>query len=257
MGISVKTLSAALAALSISALSFAHHEASFADIPLEKRIKMSEKTEDWSVEPTVVAIGANGIPSDAIVMFDDNLDQWESIQGGDAQWNLRGGVLTVEPGKGDIRSKQSFCDVQVHLEWRAPTGMDDKQGQQRNNAGIFFQERYELQILDSYNNRTYGNGQAGAIYKQQPPLVNAMKPAGQWQSYDIIYTAPHFNGEKRISKGSITAIHNGVVVQNHHLINGTTEWIGPPQVDAHGCAPFKLQDHGNLVSFRNFWVREL
>ncbi len=257
MGVSFNKISAALAALTVSAAGFAHHESSFEHLPIETRVKMSEKTEDWSVEPKVVTAADNLPPSDAIVMFADNLDEWQSTKGGEAQWTLAGGVLTVAPGKGDIRTKRQFCDVQIHLEWRAPTGMEDKQGQQRNNAGIFLQERYELQILDSYSNRTYGNGQAGAIYKQQPPLVNATKPAGEWQRYDIIYTAPRFEGDKRVSKGAITALHNGVLIQNHHQIEGTTEWIGPPQVDAHGCAPIKLQDHGNLVSFRNFWIREL
>lgn len=257
MGIRAPLLGITFALASFSAGLHAHHEATFEHIPLEKRIKMSQETEDWSVQPEVVNLAANDVPSDAIVLFGDTLVEWESTRGGDAAWNLRGGVLTVEPGKGDIRTKRSFCDVQVHLEWRAPDNSRDKEGQQRNNAGIFLQERYELQILDSYGSKTYGNGQAGAIYKQQPPLVNATKPAGEWQTYDIIYTAPRFEGEKRLSKGSITALHNGVLIQNHHLIEGTTEWIGPPQIDAHGCAPIKLQDHGNLVSFRNFWVREL
>ena len=131
------------------------------------------------------------------------------------------------------------------------------QGQQRNNSGVFLQQRYEVQILDSYANQTYPNGQAASIYKQAIPLVNAMRPAGEWQYYDIIYKAPRFANERLISPAFITVIHNGVLVQNHVEIEGKTEWIGPPSYEAHGCEPLQLQDHGNLVSFRNIWVREL
>jgi hypothetical protein len=119
------------------------------------------------------------------------------------------------------------------------------------------QEKYEVQVLDSYQNPTYPNGQAGSIYKQTPPLVNAMRASGEWQSYDIIYRAPRFSGNTLAESGYITLLHNGVLVQNHQQILGTTEWIGPPQQHPHGCAPLKLQDHGDQVSFRNIWLRKL
>lgn len=247
----------AVAAGLISTSIAAHHEATFEHIPLEKLMKMAEKTESWAYKPPVVSIGINGVPSDAIPLMAGDLSMWESTRGGEAPWHVEGDEVTVAPGKGDIRTKQAFCDMQLHFEWKTPTDVDDLMGQQRNNSGIFIQERYELQILDSFNNETYGNGQAGAIYKQQAPLVNAMRPAGEWQRYDILYTAPRFEGSERTSPGYVTLIHNGVVLHNHQEIAGTTEWIGPPQIDQHGCAPLKLQDHGNKVSFRNMWVREL
>jgi hypothetical protein len=177
--------------------------------------------------------------------------------GAAAQWSMVEGVLTVKPGAGDIRSKESFCDIQLHLEWRVANDRMDKEGQLRNNSGIFLQEMYEIQILDSYQNKTYPNGQAGAVYKQTIPLANATRPTGEWQEYDIIYKAPRFDGEKRLSAGYVTVLHNGVLLQNHTEIAGTTEWIGAPQVKAHGCLPLKLQDHGDSVSFRNMWVRKL
>ena len=246
-----------LAAALLSAAAAAHHEATFEHIPLEERIKMAEKTESWAYEPPIVSIGKNGVPSDAIALMAGDMSEWESTKGGESPWAIKRGVVTVAPGKGDIRTKRSFCDMQLHFEWKTPTDVKGMEGQQRNNSGIFIQERYELQVLDSYNNVTYGNGQAGALYKQVPPRVNAMRPTGEWQSYDILYTAPRFNGTERVSPGYVTLMHNGVVLHNHQEIAGTTEWIGPPQIDQHGCAPLKLQDHGNKVSFRNMWVREL
>jgi hypothetical protein len=145
----------------------------------------------------------------------------------------------------------------LHFEWQVPQPSADMKGQQRNNSGIFFQQRYEVQVLDSYDNPTYSNGQAGSVYKQTIPLVNAMRPPQSWQVYDIIYQAPRFSGEKLTTPGYVTVLHNGVLVQNHTEIQGTTEWIGAPKYVAHDCAPLQLQDHGNLVSYRNMWVREL
>lgn len=185
------------------------------------------------------------------------MSAWASVKGGDAKWDFANGELTVKPGAGDIKTKQGFCDVQLHVEWKVPQPEPGMEGQQRNNSGIFFQQRYEVQVLDSYNNATYPNGQAGSVYKQTIPLVNAMRAPGEWQEYDIIFKAPVFDGDLLESPGYVTVIHNGVVVQNHVEIQGTTEWIGAPKYKAHGCEPIQLQDHGNLVSFRNMWVREL
>jgi len=223
-----------------------------------EREKLAEKTEVWEPVPASVSSPISKAPSDAVVLFSgDELSAWEGIKGGDASWSIGGDVLTVKPGAGDIKTKQNFCDVQLHMEWRTPTQVEGMKGQQRNNSGVFFQQRYEVQVLDSYNNPTYSNGQAGSVYKQTIPLVNAMRPAGEWQYYDIIYTAPRFSGETLSQTGYITVMHNGVLVQNHTEIQGKTEWIGAPSYEAHGCAPLQLQDHGNLVSFRNIWVREL
>lgn len=220
--------------------------------------ELAQKTEVWEPVPKVVSALQNSIPSDAIVLFDGtDASAWESVKEGEAKWLTADNTLTVVPGTGDIKTKQSFCDVQLHLEWKTPTDVAGLEGQERNNSGIFFQQRYEIQILDSYQNKTYPNGQAASVYKQTIPLVNAMRPAGEWQTYDIIYKAPTFKDDALATPGYVTVLHNGVLVQNHVEILGTTEWIGPPKYKAHGCAPFQLQDHGNAVSFRNIWVREL
>ena len=220
--------------------------------------QQAQKTEVWEPVPEAVETPVGKAPSDAVVLFDGtDLSAWESVKGGEAAWTLGGDTVTVKPGTGNIRTKQSFCDVQLHVEWRAPQPEEDMDGQKRNNSGVFFQERYEIQVLDSYQNKTYPNGQAASVYKQTIPLVNATRPPGEWQEYDIIFTAPKFDGEALESPGYVTVIHNGVVVQNHVEIQGTTEWIGAPKYKAHGCAPIQLQDHDNLVSFRNIWLREL
>ncbi|GEA07496.1 large, multifunctional secreted protein [Alteromonas sp. KUL42] len=221
------------------------------------REQQAAKTEVWEPVPEVVTFDENGVPSDAIKLLGDNLSAWESVKEGEAAWSLDDGVLTVKPGTGDIKTKASFCDVQLHVEWKAPTPDEGMEGQQRNNSGVFLQQRYEVQVLDSYDNKTYPNGQAASVYKQTIPLVNATKAPNQWQTYDIIFKAPTFNGEDLSTPGYVTVIHNGVVVQNHTEIQGTTEWIGAPKYKAHGCAPIQLQDHGNLVSFKNIWIREL
>ncbi|HYC86117.1 MAG TPA: DUF1080 domain-containing protein [Chryseosolibacter sp.] len=216
-------------------------------------------TEVWEPEPKAVTPGNNGAPpSDAIILFDGkSLDEWVDKDGNVPTWSLKDGVMTVAKGGGDIRSKRAFGDIQLHIEWRTPPKIEGE-GQGRGNSGIFFQERYELQVLDSYKNRTYSNGQAGSIYKQTMPLVNASKGPGEWQSYDVIYIAPRFNKDGTLtSAGRVTVFHNGVVIHHYTEIQGTTEYIGKPKVIAHGNGSLKLQDHGNPVSYRNIWVREL
>jgi hypothetical protein len=223
-----------------------------------QREEMAQKTEVWEPKPAVVTALRGLAPSDAVVLFNgEDLSAWQALEGGDAPWTVERNSLTVKPGSGDIKTKQSFCDIQLHMEWKTPTDVEGLEGQQRNNSGVFLQQRYEIQVLDSYRNQTYANGQAASVYKQSIPLVNAMRPAGQWQHYDIIYTAPRFD-EKMLSEPAyVTVMHNGVLVQNHVEIQGKTQWIGAPSYEAHGCAPLQLQDHGNEVSFRNIWVREL
>lgn len=225
----------------------------------QERRSQAEKTEVWEPVPEIVNAPANKPPSDAIVLIGNNatMNLWESAKETAMQWLYQNGELTVKAGTGDIKTKQDFCDIQLHIEWKTPMDVSGMQGQQRNNSGLFLQQRYEVQILDSFNNKTYPNGQAASIYKQTIPLVNAMRAPGQWQHYDIIYRAPRFNEQTLEQPGYITVIHNGVVVQNHVEIEGTTEWIGAPSYKAHGCAPLQLQDHGNKVSFRNMWVRKL
>ncbi len=216
-------------------------------------------TEDWSRRPTIVQSlkSSSDIPSDAIILLNQDQVNWTKKDGMPTDWTFEKGVLTVKPGSGDIISKASFEDCHLHLEWRSPLIVKGE-GQGRGNSGIFLQSRYEIQILDNYNNETYYNGQAGAVYKQHPPLANACAKTGDWNTYDIIYKAPVFdlNGYK-VSSGYVTVIHNGIVIQNNTEIVGTTEYIGFPKQVLHGGAPFILQDHGDLVSFRNIWVRRL
>jgi hypothetical protein len=207
---------------------------------------------EWP-EPPVVTPGENGgPPSDAIVLFGGkDLSAWEPSD----TWKVVDGVVTE--GRGDIHTKQSFGDVQLHVEWSSPSptrGTD----QDRGNSGIFLQDRYELQVLDSYNNKTYFEGQAGAIYKQTPPMVNAMRPPGEWNVYDIVWTAPRFNDDGTLkSPAYVTALHNGVLILDHFAVLGDTPWPNVPKYEAHGPLPIRLQDHGHPVRFRNIWVREL
>lgn len=216
-------------------------------------------TEVWEPIPPVVNPGsANSAPSDAIVLFDGkDLSKWEAKEGKKAGWEVKDGVLTVKKGAGDIATKQSFGDAQLHIEWRSPAKVESE-GQGRGNSGIFLQSRYEVQVLDCFNNKTYSNGQAGSIYKQTIPLANACKKPGEWQTYDIIFTAPKFNADSTVKEpGYVTVLHNGVLIQNHVPLKGETVYIGEPFYKAHGKAPIKLQDHGNPVSYRNIWIREL
>ncbi len=228
---------------------------------LAQQTKMKpEETEVWEPEPRVVTTHANRAPSDAIALFDGtSLDQWVSANDGSspAEWLVADGAFTVVKGKGNIRTKQEFTDYQLHVEWRTPTEVKGE-GQGRGNSGIFNQGLYELQVLDSYNNRTYSNGQAASLYKQRMPLVNASNGPGEWQTYDVIWTAPRFNADGMlISKARITVLHNGVLVQNNVEFDGATEFIGLPKYKAHGAGPIVLQDHGDAVSFRNVWIRPL
>lgn len=207
---------------------------------------------EWPEPPVVTPGDDGGPPSDAIVLFDGtDLSAWDGAE----RWRVEDGAMVV--GGGDVRSKQSFGDCQLHIEWSAPVpgrGHD----QDRGNSGIFLQDRYEIQVLDSYNNKTYYDGQAGAIYKQMPPMVNAMRPPGEWNVYDILWTAPRFNDDGSLaSPATITALHNGVAVLNHFEILGDTPWWSPPKYEAHGKLPIRLQDHGHPVRYRNVWVREL
>lgn len=217
------------------------------------------RTEIWAPVPKSVNINQQGIPSDAIVIFDgSNFSALQSENGSKVLWDLHDEIMTVTPDTGDIVTKESFCDAQFHVEWRAPIERYGKSNQEWGNSGLKIQERYEVQILHSVDNPTYVNGQAGAIYKQFAPLVNASLKAGEWQTYDIIYKAPRFNQQNQlVSPAYITLLHNGVLVQNHAELQGKTLNVGDPRYLAHGCAPLKIQEHTATVSFRNIWARKL
>ncbi len=222
-------------------------------------------TEVWEPVPKVVTPGFDTKhpmppPSDAIIIFNGkDLSQFENKDGKQVEWKLNPaeGSVTVEKGKGDIHTKQKFGDFQLHIEFREPSVVvGESQG--RGNSGIFLQERYELQVLDCYNNKTYVNGQTGSIYKQAIPLANVCKKPGEWQTYDVIFTSPHFKEDGSLEKPAyVTVLQNGVLVQNHTELIGSTAYIGKPAYEKHGKGSIKLQDHGNPVSFRNIWIREL
>ena len=264
-----KAGSTAVATLALGLMAYTNVNAQ--DVP--KPAKMTpEMTETWEPEPKVVTPG--GVinvapPTDAIVLFDGkNLDKWVSTNDPKqpAKWTVANGAFTVKKGTGNIQTKQEFQDYQLHLEWQVPANITGK-GQSRGNSGLFLASTgegdagYELQILDSYNNRTYSNGQAGSIYKQHAPLKNAMRKPGEWNSYDIVFTAPRFNEDGSLfSPARVTVLHNGVVIQHNTVIQGPTQYIGLPQYTKHGKSPIKLQDHGDPsepLSFRNIWIREL
>lgn len=229
-----------------------------------------EATEQWQPVPKIVTPGKqdNAPPSDAIVLFDGHdLSQWETAKDhSPARWKVHNGVVTVDKPSGNIQTKQKFKNYQLHLEWFVPTNVIGE-GQKRGNSGVFLastgpgDEGYELQILDSFKNKTYVNGQAASLYKQTPPLVNAMRPPGEWQTYDIVWTAPVFAADGTLkSPAFVTVFHNGVLVQNHTQLAGETFYIGKPMYKAYDTAPIKLQAHGDpspAISFRNIWVRPL
>jgi hypothetical protein len=231
-----------------------------------------EDTEFYSPVPDVVTPGkaCGDAPSDAIILFNgNNISQW--VLANDttkaADWLVENNILTVNKKSGNIQTKQSFLDYQLHIEWRIPKDIDGE-GQGRGNSGLFLASLgkgdagYELQIMDSYNNPTYVNGQAGSIYKQYAPLVNANFPPGTWQTYDVSWTAPRFNEDGSLkSPARVTVFFNGVLIQNNVELKGPTRYVGLPSYEkAHGASPIKLQAHGDKskpISFRNIWVRAL
>ncbi len=255
----------------------------FLPVALVAQIKDPKLTEVWYPEPAVVTPSdkPDAPPSDAIVLFDGkDLSHWHKPKysyGGDmkgvattlanklynqsfteAEWIVENGEMIVKPGSGAIETKQSFGDVQLHVEWLAPID-EGKEGQAYSNSGIFLMGLYEVQVLNSYKNKTYPNGQAGAVYKQYMPLVNASRPPGEWQKYDIIFHAPRFNDQGEVTKpAKLMVFHNGVLIQNNIELKGPAIYIGQPFYVAHPPEmPLILQDHGDKVRFKNIWVRPL
>jgi len=228
-------------------------------------------TEFYTPVPAVVSPGAtnSSAPSDAIILFDGkDLNEWVSVKDNSpAKWIVNNGAFTVDKTTGNIETKRKFTNYQLHLEWQIPSNITGE-GQARGNSGLFLASTgggdlgYELQILDSYNNKTYTNGQAGSIYKQTTPMVNANRKPGEWQSYDVIWTAPIFNEDGSLkSAAKVTVLFNGVLIQNNFELAGPTQYIGKAAYSKpHGACPIKLQSHGDKsepISFRNIWIREL
>ena len=213
--------------------------------------------------PPVVAPGTPAFvapPGDAVVLFDgSSLAKWSHGEGGPAKWRVVDGAFEVVPKTGTMTTRDGFGDVQLHIEWmspKPPRGTD----QDRGNSGVFFGGgRYEVQVLDSYQNDTYADGQAGALYGQYPPLVNASRPPGEWQTYDIVFRRPRFDNAGKVqSPARLTVFHNGILVQDNAALVGPTAHTTRPPYEAHGDRlPISLQDHGHPVRFRNVWLRDL
>jgi len=230
-----------------------------------------EETEYYTPVPPVITPGANfaAPPSDAIILFDGkNLDEWAAVSDTVAgkKWTLADNIITVDKTAGDLRTKRRFMDFQLHIEYHIPENITGS-GQARGNSGIFLAALpwgaggYELQVLDNYKNTTYVNGQVGSMYKQAVPLVNACRKPGEWQTYDVVWTAPRFNDHGVLqSLARVTVFHNGVLVQNNTALLGDTPYIGQPAYKVHGASPIKLQAHGDKsepISYRNIWIRNL
>jgi hypothetical protein len=276
----IRLLSCTLLAAMVWPVAASHHAASAGSSPVPQAQPAAQapaqprpspkETEVWEPVPKIVTPGKTDgeAPSDAIVLFDGtNLNEWVSTKDkSPAQWTVADGVMTVNKPAGNIETKRSFSNYQLHIEWRIPTNITGKD-QGRGNSGLFLagvgggDGGYELQILDSYQNTTYVNGQAGSIYKQNAPLVNAMRKPGEWNVYDVVWTAPAFNSDGSLkTPARVTALHNGVLIQNGFELKGGTVYIGKPSYTQHGPAPIKLQSHGDPsepISFRNIWLREL
>jgi hypothetical protein len=243
--------------------------------PTPDKLKLLEAaaktTEQWEPVPPKVLPGAgdSAPPSDAIILFDGrNIDQWISTNDhSPARWPVQGGVLIVDKSLGNIETKQHFRNYQLHIEWLIPLGINGE-GQRRGNSGVFLastgpgDDGYEIQILDSWDNPTYVNGQTASVYKQAAPLVNASRPPGEWQSYDIVWIAPTFAADGSVQKSAyVTVFHNGVLVQNHVRLHGETVYIGKPFYRPYSGAGIKLQAHSDPsyppLRFRNIWVRNI
>lgn len=208
--------------------------------------------------PPQITADPGAPPSDAVVLFDGtNLDAWRHADGRPAAWKIGDGYFEIVPGTGSLATVEPFGDCQLHLEWAAPspTGGSD---QEPGNSGVYLMSQYEIQVLDSYRNRTYADGQAAAVYGQYPPLVNASRAPGEWQSYDIVFHGPRFGADGELLRlATVTVLHNGVLVQDHARLTGPTEFDRPPYRPHPEKMPLALQDHGQPVRYRNLWIREL
>jgi hypothetical protein len=237
-------------------------------VPVDSTVRMTHfQTEIWNPEIPMVQPAAKigDPPADAIILFDgtDINKEWVEVSRGGvkpATWIIKDGAMVSVKGSGSLKTKRVFNDFQLHVEWKTPSEITGS-SQGRGNSGVFLQDLYEVQVLDSWHNRTYRNGQAGAFYKQYPPLVNASRKPGEWQTYDIVYTAPRFGKDSTIyfTPPRATVFHNGILIQNNVALRGPTTFVGIPEylIRKHGARSVQLQQHGNPVAFRNIWIREL
>ena len=221
--------------------------------------------DDTRPQPRLVSPGTGSTqgqpgepPSDALRLFDGtDLSQWVSVHGGEAPWKVEHGYTEVTPGTGAIQTRTGFSDCQLHLEWAAPAAVQGA-GQQRGNSGVVLMDLYEIQVLDGYENLTYADGTAAAIYGQYPPLVNACRRPGEWQSYDVLWTVPRFTGDQLVSPAYVTVLHNGIVVHNHTALLGPTQHRRLAAYRPHPpTGSLQLQDHGDRVRYRNIWYRPM
>lgn len=267
MSLTPQTLGAALLGMAIATTSLAE--------PTKKKHYGDPPDENhaWGVHdmdrplPAIVTPGTfptqdtpGTAPADAIRLFDGTtLDAFQRANGKAPGWKIENGELVIVPKTGAITTKQSFGDCQLHVEWMIPAGQDHRTGQNRGNSGIFLMGRYEIQVLDTLENKTYADGMAGSIYGQNPPMVNPGLGLGKWQSYDIIFRRPHFDAEGNCTKpGTVTVLHNGVLVQDHWELEGPTLHKKRTAYVAHGdAAPIRFQDHGEPTRYRNIWIRPL
>jgi hypothetical protein len=241
----------------LAAVLFAQPRDGYKDTPILPGQKWHVHDSDRP-NPRTIAPGTSpgAPPSDAIVLFDGkDLSHWEQ-RGQAPRWKVTDGYFEVEPRTGDLRTREKFGDCQLHIEWSSPTPARGA-SQERGNSGVYLMDRYEIQVLDSYQNPTYADGQAGAIYGQWPPLVDPVRKPGEWNAYDIIFEAPRFEGEKLVRPAFATVLYNGVVVHNHKELNGPTEYRVVLPYKAHGEEPIHLQDHGTRVRYCNVWVRRI
>ncbi len=226
---------------------------------------LAQSPSPWKIHdmnrtpPPVVTPEQSAPPSDAVILFDGkDLSQWRDSKGEPAKWKVENGSMVAVRGSGDIQTKAGWGDVQLHIEWAAPT-LEQDQGQDRGNSGVYLMSLYEVQVLDSHQSQTYADGQAAGIYGQFPPMVNASRPPGEWQSYDIIFRRPRFDsGGNLMRPVRLTVLHNGVLVHDNVALWGPTNWLEYDPYKAHpDKLPLLLQDHGSPVRFRNMWLREL
>ena len=257
----MSTSSSRLALLTlILGLSLPLQAAAQSRAPVHWAVHDSTRARPPVVEPGPAPAEPQSAPSDAVVLFDGtSLDAWEHPDGSAPSWTVQAGeFFAVKPGSGSLQTKKGFGDVQVHLEWMVPPSVEGE-GQERGNSGVYLMGAYEVQVLDSHEHSTYADGQAAAVYGQYPPLVNATRPQGEWQAYDIVFRRPHFDEDGDVvAPARMTVYHNGVLVQDRVELTGPTAYQARPPYEAHESRrPLRLQDHGSPVRFRNIWLREL